>query len=217
MLKVIPAIIPKDFDDLKDKIDLVIDFVDTVQVDISDGEFAKSITWPYTEGEDVPNHAFPYKDSLNIEIDLFVINPEEIVDAWVGAGAKAIVLHLETVEDPTVLIADLRIQDIKVGLSINPSTKNHVLYKWISEVDFVQFMGNDNVGYSGVELDPNVYDKIKELRKNFAELEIAVDIGVNFETAPKLVRVGANKLISGSTIFESKNIKEAIKKLENIK
>jgi len=76
-------------------------------------------------------------------------------------------------------------------------------------------MGNDKVGFHGVELDENVYDKIKELRKKYPKLEIAIDIGVNFETAPKLVKAGATKLISGSGIFKNKNIPEAIKKLEN--
>jgi len=216
MVKVIPAIIPRSFDELEDKLDLVVDFVDTVQFDISDGEFAGSTTWPYTEGEEIPNHTLPYKNELDLELDLFVINPEEVVDAWVDAGVKSVVLHLETIDDPSMLITDLKIQDIKVGLSINPSTKNSVLNKWLSEINFVQFMGNDKVGFQGVELDDGVYGKIKELRKKMPKLEIAIDIGVNSETAPKLVKAGATKLISGSAIYKSKNIMDAIKKLESL-
>jgi ribulose-phosphate 3-epimerase len=215
MIKVVPAILPKSFDDLEDKIDVVSDFVDGIQIDISDGEFANSTTWPYTEGEDSPNHALPYKDSLNLELDMFVNNPEEIAQSWVDAGVKTFIIHLETIEEPSALIADLKLQDLNVGLSINPSTKSSVLDEWIETIDFVQLMGNDKVGYHGVELDENVYDKIKELRKKYPELPIAVDIGVDFETAPKLVKAGATKLISGSAIYESKNVEEAINKLEN--
>jgi len=214
MTKVVPAIIPKSFDELEDKLDIVADFVDSVQIDISDGEFAGSTTWPYTEGEDAPTHTLPHKDSLNLEIDLFVNNPEEVVQYWVDAGVKKIILHLETIDDPEMIISDLKIQDIEVGLSINPSTKNSILDKWIDQINFVQLMGNDKVGFHGVKLDPNVYDKIKELRKKYPKLEIAIDIGVDFETAPKLVKAGVTKLISGSTIYKSENIEEAIEKLK---
>ena len=214
MVKVVPAIIPKSFDELEDKIDVVSDFVDTVQIDISNGEFAESITWPYTEGEEFPSHDFSYAESLNLEIDLFVSNPEEVTEAWIEAGAKTIILHLETIDEPAELITDLKSKDIKVGLSINPSTKSSLLDKWIEAVDFVQLMGNDKVGYSEVELDESVYGKIKNLHKKYPKLEIAVDIGVTFETAPKLVKAGATKLVSGSTIYKSLNVEEAITKLE---
>jgi ribulose-phosphate 3-epimerase len=216
-IKVVPAIIPKSFDDLEDKIDVVSDFVERVQIDISDGEFGENVTWPYTEGDELPNHDLPQRDSIDIELDLYSTNPEEIVDAWVDAGVKSVILHLETIDDPSVIIADLKLRDIEVGLSISPSTKNSALDKWISEIDFVQLMGNDKVMFQGVELDPNVYDKIKELRKKYPKLPIAVDIGVTFETAPKLMKVGATKLVSGSAIFGSKNVEEAITKLESSK
>lgn len=214
MVKVVPAIIPKSFNELKDNIDIVFDFVESVQIDIIDGEFAESITWPYTEGEENPNHKLPYQDELIIEVDLFVMNPEEVVDSWVEAGAKSVIIHLETIEDPSYIIADLKLRDIKVGLSINPSTRSDILDEYLKEIDFVQLMGNDKVGFQGVELDPNVYDKIKELRKKYKDLEIAVDIGVNLETAPKLIKAGATKLISGSAIYKSKNVEEAINKLK---
>jgi ribulose-phosphate 3-epimerase len=214
MPKVVPAIIPKSFDELEDKIDIISDFVDRVQIDISDGEFGGSITWPYTEGDDFPNHELSYKDSLSIELDLYATNPEEVVLAWVDAGVKTVILHLEMIDDPSIIIADLKLQDIEVGLSISPSTKSSILDEWISEIDFVQLMGNDKVMFSGVKLDPNVYAKISELRAKYPHLEIAVDIGVNFETAPKLVKAGATKLVAGTAVYGSENVEEAIEKLE---
>jgi len=215
MIKVVPAIIPKSFDELEDKIDVVSDFVDRIQLDISNGEFADNITWPYTEGDEFPNHDLPYKDSIDLSLDLYVTNPEEVIPAWIEAGVKTIILHLETIDDPSVLIADLKLQNIEVGISINPSTKSSILDEWIPEVDFVQLMGNDKLGFHGVKFDEKVYDKIKELHKKYPKLEIAVDIGVTFETAPKLVKAGATKLVSGSAIYESKNVEEAITKLES--
>ena len=47
-----------------------------------------------------------------------------------------------------------------------------------------------------------MYDKIK-LLEEISDLPIEVDIGVNEETAPKLVKAGATKLITGSVLFNS--------------
>ena len=213
MIEIIPAIMPRSFQELREAAESVNGLVGTAQIDIMDGDFTPATTWPYTEGDETPDRQLPYKDSHKLEIDLMVANPEEVVDAWVDAGASAIILHLESLEDPSTVIANLKLQDIKVGLSINPSTKSSILEEWIESVDFVQFMGNDKIGYHGVKLDENVYDKIKELRKLHPKLEISVDIGVNFETAPKLVKAGATKLVSGSAIYDSPNVEEAILKL----
>jgi pentose-5-phosphate-3-epimerase len=42
-------------------------------------------------------------------------------------------------------------------------------------------------------------------------MPIAIDIGVNEDTAPDFVQAGVTKLISGSAIFENPDIKETIK------
>ena len=48
------------------------------------------------------------------------------------------------------------------------------------------------------------------------EIEISVDGGVNFETAPKLLGAGATRLISGSVLFGTADIKEVLRGLQNI-
>ena len=53
----------------------------------------------------------------------------------------------------------------------------------------------------------------KFLRIRYENVIISVDIGVNFETAPKLVEAGVSKLVSGSAIYSSEDIGEAIRKL----
>ena len=42
-----------------------------------------------------------------------------------------------------------------------------------------------------------------KLLKKYPDLPIEVDIGVNEETAPKLVKAGTTKLITGSVLFNS--------------
>lgn len=63
-------------------------------------------------------------------------------------------------------------------------------------------------GTVGGEFDNKVLDKIKELRKNNNNIDIAVDGGVNSDNAESIIRAGANILVSNSYIFKDKNIKQ---------
>lgn len=52
------------------------------------------------------------------------------------------------------------------------------------------------------------------MRRKFSRVIISVDGGVNLESAPVLIQAGANRLVSGSAIFESNDIKRAIERLK---
>jgi len=51
-IEIIPAIIPKSFEHLKSQLALVKGIVHLVQIDITDGIFAPTKTWPFVE-EDI--------------------------------------------------------------------------------------------------------------------------------------------------------------------
>ena len=55
MTEIIPAILPKNYEDLKNEIALVRGVVPLVQVDICDGIFVKNKTWPFL-GDDFDLH-----------------------------------------------------------------------------------------------------------------------------------------------------------------
>ena len=57
--------------------------------------------------------------------------------------------------------------------------------------------------------------KIIELRKKFNK-DIAVDGGINSNTAKEVVKAGANILVTASYFFESKNKKNAVDQLKNL-
>jgi ribulose-phosphate 3-epimerase len=74
------------------------------------------------------------------------------------------------------------------------------------------------VGFGGQFFMPEALPKIEELKKlrkeNDFQFEIAVDGGVNIETAPKIIEVGADILIAGSAIFGSDDPLGAIIKMK---
>ena len=229
MIEIIPAILPKNFAELEEKMSLVAGLVPMVQIDVTDGHFVPSKTWPYTSGaissadRDFAailseQRDFPFVEELDFEVDLMVANPENIWRDWVHAGAKRIIIHLESVkgfgsaEHAAIALEFLRaiqkdipsrasLLHVEIGVAINPSTPNEVLVPLMDEIDFVQFMGIARIGFQGEKFDERVLTKISDLRTQFPNVTISVDGGVTAETAPKLVATGANRLAVGSAIF----------------
>jgi len=236
-MEIIPAILPKNYEDLKNKISLVKGLVSTVQIDICDGNFVKTVSWPYSakasQGEpfELDQYAqnilneregMPFWEEIDYELDLMVQNAHENFDLFLKLGAKRIIFHLKAegnlLEFKEFLEGiDLYIRDnTQIGVAINITTPIRQLAGLISNVDFVQCMGIEKIGYQGEPFDERVIDQIKSLRKEYPELIISVDGGVNFDTASKLIEAGANRLVVGSIIFKSINIDKTIEELENL-
>lgn len=209
MIDIVPAIIPKSLSEIEEKVSRVLGQVDTVSIDISDGVFAPTKTWPF-EGGDVyafqnmidGNHLLPYAEHVNYELDMMVATPAEYIEDWLQLGISSFVIHRESCEnDGFEIVRTLKEQGKQVGIAIKPKESIDVLEPFISEIDFVQIMGNDKIGYNGVPLDESVFTKIRTVKDLYPYVTISVDIGVNRETAPLLVSAGATKLISGSGVF----------------
>ena len=240
MTEIIPAILPEDIDDLREKLSLVSGIAPLAQVDVCDGKFVPVKTWPYKKGVDETflrivgqEEGFPFWDSIDFEADLMVKHPENIIDDWISAGAKRIVIHIESTPDPLSLFRKIRQEygssseasyGVEIGAALNIETPNEEIYDILSEVDdggaptidFVQFMGIENIGYQGEPFDERVLEKIRDLREMYPNTIISVDGGVSLENAAELIEAGANRLVSGSAIFESGDIAEAIETFQNL-
>lgn len=210
-IEIIPAIMPNDFNDLNEKYSQVKDFVNIAQIDVMDGKFVSSKSWPYNIIQGLTLD----KIDFDFEVDLMVSNPENVVEEWIKAGAKRVIIHIESVksiEDVFLKIPSY----IEIGIAINTTTPNETIYPLIEKIDFVQFMGIEKIGFQGQAFDERVINKISDLRKNFSRIIISVDGGVSLDTAQKLVKAGASRLVSGSAIFESDDIGKIIKQLSNV-
>ena len=219
MVQIIPAIIPESLEEIKEKVGLVSNLVDKVQIDFVDGKYAQTKTWPFNLAEH-PGPAgmqLPNKDGLVLEADLMIKDPEDWIADFQSIGVRSFVIHFESTKyiDKCIFLA--RELGCGVGLAIKPGTDSGVLEEFVDKVDFIQFMGNDRVGYNGVELDRKVLKKIHDFRAKHPFLPIQIDIGVNARTAPELVQAGATALVSGSTVFKEGDIAENINKLKNNK
>ncbi len=239
MTEIIPAILPKNYEDLKNKIALVRGVSTMAQIDICDGVFVKSLTWPFNapdreEGITSQNldyhflnilneqEGMPFWEDLEFELDLMVSDAVENFDIYTKLGPRSIIFHIEAVGDLDSFKdflegIDMYIRDsIKIGVAINPSTPVENIFPMIDNIDFVQCMGIDKIGYQGEPFAEESIDHIKTLKERFPDLVISVDGGVNLETGARLVDAGADRLVAGSAIFNTDDIIGAIENFRSL-
>jgi len=228
MTEVTPAVLAEDFSELNEKLAKFVNITKMVQIDVCDGKFVPSISWPMGQRdggsiERILNEeeGLPFWEQLDFEFDLMVLNAHKNFDFFARLGVKKIIFHLEAETEDSfkefLESLDPYFKDnIEIGLAINTTTDIKKLDQFINHVDFIQCMGIENIGFQGEPFDEKVLNQIKEIRAKYPEIKISVDGSVNENTAPLLVKAGANRLIVGSALMQSCDIREKIKEFENL-
>ncbi len=209
MLEVIPAIIAKSFEEVKEKIRRVEPYVKWVQLDIMDGKFVPNETW--NNPEDLAQESF----GVSLEAHLMINEPEKYAKDWIDAGIKRIIFHIEAMSNPQSIIHLCREKGVEVGIAINPETSTNSLDLRRLQPNLILVLGV-TPGFGGQAFKPEVLPKIKALRKLYPNITIGVDGGMNRETAQAATEAGANIIVAGSYIFGSKDIGGAIGALKAI-
>lgn len=226
MIEIIPAIMPYSYDDLVKKCQLASTVSKWAQIDVMDGIYVPSKSWPYdTELKEEFHHirtsesSLPESATLSFIADLMVSNPEEVACEWIELGAEQIIFHIETLSDKTNhdFIIDFKNKTGKgIGIAIGTTTPAEMLIPFLDHVDFVQCMGIEKVGYQGQNFDERVIDQIKFVREKNAYIPIMVDGSVNSTTVKQLADVGATRLVVGSAIFGASDFKKSFDELTQI-
>jgi len=219
-VSIIPAILPKDYTDLVSKLGIVRGTERLVQIDVCDGHFVNSVTFPFQRGDDAywarivhEDEGLPLWQEFDFEVDLMVKEPAAMARDWFKAGATRIILHVGSSKDLVPLIEELA-PLVEVGIAISSTANIEELKGLIEKVAFVQVMGIARIGFQGEAFDKRCLETISRVRALYPTLPIHVDGGVSPDTAGDLVNAGATGLISGSFILSSVYPMAAIQELK---
>lgn len=209
-IEIIPTILVESFEEVKERIKMVEDYVNWVQLDIMDGVFVNNETW------DNPEDLQKIKTRLKLEAHLMVEKPEKIVDEWLKYVDR-IIIHFESKitnreSGLRELIKKTHKAGKQIGIALNPETDIAAAIPFLEDLDLVLIM-TVQPGWGGQEFKDWTLDKIKVLRKLWPNGNIEVDGGINPETAKKTIKAGANLICAGTYVFKSKNVKKAIEML----
>jgi ribulose-phosphate 3-epimerase len=225
-MEIIPAIIPKNFEDLEEKMSNVLKLVPLVQIDVLDGSLANLRAWPYQafgkpdvsfESIVREDEGFPFWQDMEFEAHFMVREPERLIPDWIAAGVARIIIQIEGTSDLGKSLKEID-KRVLVGVALALDTPNEVLKPFKDDVEVIQCMGWEisNLGRQGEALDEKVFEKIRQLRQEYPEHIISIDGGVNLENAEKLLEAGADKLVVGSALWKDDKVRENWAKFKSL-
>ncbi len=231
MAEIIPAILEKNFNEIKNKLTALREQSKCVHIDLCDGVFVPSQTWPFSSGglEDYDFHrimneeeGMPFWEDFDFEFDLMVADAVENFDLYMKLGPKRLIFHPvigENMEEFEHFLEglDMYIRDnVQIGVAFRPSDDLTIVSKLSHKADFLHCMGSDKIGFQGEDFSQKALENIKFLKQNLPGVVISVDIGVNLENAESIIEAGADRLIVGSSIWKSADPIGALQTFQNL-
>ena len=209
MIEIVPAIIGKNFKEIKEKINQVDGLVNWAQLDIMDGLFASSYSWA------TPEDLKSLDGKIKLEAHLMIEEPENFIADWSGVVDR-ILVHVEATEKLEEIIKQLQNLPIQLGLVLLAKTPVEALEPYLDRVKHVQLMAIDEIGFHGHPFNEQVINRVKTIRARHPDVTIAVDGGISLENASALLVAGVNNLIIGSAIWNNDDIGKTIKQFQNL-
>jgi len=172
-----------------------------IHLDIMDGRFVPSISFGAKMVADLRK-----RSSLFFDVHLMTMEPDSLVDGFIEAGADAITFHVEACIHAHRLLQRIRSAGRQAGISMVPTTALSSVEEALRHVDLVLVM-TVNPGFGGQRIIPSCIEKLGRIRdfreREGLEFKIAVDGGMNLETARAVVQAGADVVVTGSAFFDS--------------
>jgi ribulose-phosphate 3-epimerase len=200
MVKVAPSILSADFGKLAEDVKaLQANGADLIHVDVMDGHFVPNLTI----GPPVVSALRPVTD-LPLDVHLMIDNPDDFLEEFAAAGSDYITVHAEACAHLHRTLARIAELGKHPGVAMNPATPLSQIELVLEMVDLVLIM-SVNPGFGGQSFIPSAVDKISRVSAMLAERglsgQIAVDGGINADTAPLVSQAGAEILVAGSAVF----------------
>ena len=210
-----PSLLSADFLHLSKDIEMVNrSQADWFHLDIMDGVFVPNISYGLPVVSQIKKMA-----TKPLDVHLMIVQPERYVEAFHKAGADILTIHYEACTHLHRTIQQIKAQDMKAGVSLNPHTPVSLLEDVIEDIDVVLLM-SVNPGFGGQSFIEQTINKVDKLKKLIMESNshtlIEIDGGVNFETGKRLVNAGADALVAGSFVFNSPDPEANIKGLKEL-
>lgn len=213
--KIAPSILAADFANLQRDVEMInVSKADWFHIDIMDGVFVPNISFGMPVLDAIRKHA-----QKTIDVHLMIVDPDRYIKVFKDLGANVLTVHYEACTHLHRTLQAIKAEGMQAGVALNPHTPVSLLEDVIQDIDLVCIM-SVNPGFGGQSFIENTYDKVRKLKQLIVDKEattlIEIDGGVTSSNAKQLVDAGADVLVAGSFVFNSKDQLKTIADLKNL-
>jgi ribulose-phosphate 3-epimerase len=226
-IEFIPAVLTTDFLKISELVLRTGKASKWIQIDICDGVFVSTETWPYVRKVlPVFNDDFelPSWDTMNYEADLMIANPSQHIDNLKNIGFSRAVIHIGSESVANLLIAATKLTsyDIEVGVGISVHSEQSEAIEFLkSLVDtniphYIQIMGIENLGVQGQPFSDQCTKLVDTYKSLYPNTVIQIDGAVNESNIKELYDAGADSFVLGSYLSGYGSVSDKIQTLKNL-
>jgi ribulose-phosphate 3-epimerase len=227
-MPVYPTILTEDEEVLQQQLNLCQDMPDltAVQIDLIDGEFVDHQTIKLQAVVEAEKYELPLDFHLMVNEPMDTV--WELIEWKDQLNIRTVIAQIERMSYPLDYISELKKHHWRVGLALDIYTPwEEIDPAWLMDVDMIQLLGGP-AGIQGQPLHDQIWPKIQAVATTLNQfynspafktaavkqpIEIAVDVGVTLETAPKLIKAGVTGLATGHQLWQASDPIEAFKEL----
>ena len=225
---IVPAILEKSFDAIQEAVDRARGVAKAMQVDVVDGVYAPSASWPFwadgdgggsvvrlSEKELAEKAECLYGLRVPFELDLMVQSPEDSLGVWLLTDATRLIIHRASTQYVSYCVNRVKEDGREVYLGLTAADTVAGVASVLELVDGVQCMGIAEIGKQGEPYDERIETLIVDIHKAYPKLPIQVDGGVSAQTMPRLLSAGVERFAVGSALFRG-DVKENFSILQKV-
>lgn len=207
MAVVCPSILAADADQYNEQMKKVGHFAQRIQVDLTDGNFAKS----HTIG---PEDAW-WPVGVKADFHLMYKNPMSAVRTILEHQPNMIIVHCEADGNLEQFLNICRQRGVKAGVAVLQTTDVHLILPGLANIDHALIFSG-SLGSFGGQADLGLLSKVEILKQHKPTLEIGWDGGINQNNVSQLVFGGVDVLNVGGYIQNSPNPQHNFDALQRI-